>query len=68
MKTQSVAKVIDTKIYTPFKSKSYVGKDIVYNISVEDDESQRTRKEVVRQGDKRSSRRQSNRKRVGIYE
>lgn len=47
MKSQSVAKVIDTKIYTPFKSKSYVGKDIVYNISVEDDESYIANNRVV---------------------
>lgn len=47
MKPQSVAKVIDTKIYTPFKSKSYVGKDIVYNISVEDDESYIANNRVV---------------------
>ena len=47
MKPQSIAKVIDTKVYTPFKSKSYVGKDIVYNISVKDDESYIANNRVV---------------------
>lgn len=39
MRKQSVAVEKDNIIWTPYKSTEYIGKDIVYNISVDEDES-----------------------------
>ena len=39
MRSQSVAHIDGTKVYTPYRSKVKVAEDTVYNISVADDES-----------------------------
>ena len=47
LRKQAVAKRIKNELYTPYKSTEYVGIDIVYNISVDEDESYLANNRIV---------------------